>query len=279
VDFADRAVDSMRRHGPLVFGLDPSAEILELWGLGDSPDGLDRFVDIALETCPGTVGMVKPQAAFYERLGWRGIKSLSRLITSAREAGLMVILDAKRGDVGSTMEAYAEAYLGENAALRVDAITATPYLGFDTIHPMFDLAADSSSCVLVVTRSSNSEGRSLQEARHPDGTSVEERILEEIASANNRLAPERIGPVGSVFGPTHGPPLFDLCAPNCLYLAPGVGAQGATAKDVARCFATCPDRVLPSASRELLRSGPNVSAMRSAALVLSAELSDLKVGP
>jgi orotidine-5'-phosphate decarboxylase len=279
VEFAARAQEAMRSHGPLVFGLDPSGDILEGWGLGDTPDGLDRFVDIVLETCIGTVGIVKPQAAFYERHGWRGIRSLSRLVGSARDAGVIVVLDAKRGDVGSTMEAYAQAYLGEDAAMRVDAITATPYLGFETIRPLFDRAAASCSCVLVVARSTSPQGRAIQEARHPDGSSVEERILSEIAAANEQLAPGRLGPVGAVFGPTHGPPLFDLKAANCLFLAPGVGTQGATAKDVAQCFAACPDRVLASSSRGLLRHGPDRSRMTAVWNKLSGELRVLNVGP
>jgi len=278
MDFGERALDAVRRAGPLVFGLDPSREVLESWGISDAPDGLDRFVDIALDACIGSVGMVKPQSAFYERHGWRGIRSLARLVRSAREGGLLVILDAKRGDVGSTMKAYGEAYLGESAALRVDAVTATPYLGFDTIRPWFDLAAESSACVFVVTRSSNPEGRSIQGARHADGRSVEGRILGQIAMENERLSPGRLGPVGAVFGPTHGTPLFDLRSVNGLFLAPGVGAQGATPKDVARCFAACPDRVLASSSRGLLREGPDVRALRAAAERLATELRDLSVG-
>jgi orotidine-5'-phosphate decarboxylase len=107
--FAARFAAVLAARGPLVFGLDPSADLLEAWGLGDSPDGLDRFADIVLEAAAGSVGLVKPQSAFYERHGWRGVRTLQRLIASAREAGLLVILDIKRGDVGSTNDAYAGA--------------------------------------------------------------------------------------------------------------------------------------------------------------------------
>jgi orotidine-5'-phosphate decarboxylase len=96
------------------------------WELGDTADGLERFVDIVVEATVGTVGVVKPQAAFYERHGWQGIRSLARLVDDCRRAGVLVLLDAKRGDVGSTNEAYAEAYLGPDAAIPVDAITITP---------------------------------------------------------------------------------------------------------------------------------------------------------
>jgi orotidine-5'-phosphate decarboxylase len=269
----------MKHSGPLVFGLDPSGDILEDWGLGDTPDGLDRFVDIVLETCVGTVGIVKPQAAFYERHGWRGMRSLTRLVEAARGAGVIVILDAKRGDVGSTMDAYAQAYLGEDAALAVDAITATPYLGFETMEPLIVRATESAGCVLVVTRSSNPEGRSIQLATHPDGSCVEERILDQVKAANERLAPGRLGPVGAVFCPNHGEPRFDLRSVNGLFLAPGVGTQGASPSDVARCFAGCPDRVLASSSRSLLRNGPDPSPLRAAWDKVSDELRDLKVCP
>lgn len=109
--FATRFAVVRSRFGPLVWGLDPSGSVLEDWGVGDTPEGLDRFADIVLEAAPGTVGLVKCQAAFYERHGWRGFRTLQRLIAEAQSAGLLVIVDAKRGDVGSTNDAYAEAYL------------------------------------------------------------------------------------------------------------------------------------------------------------------------
>ena len=126
--------------GPLVWGLDPSGAVLRSWGLDDSPDGLDRFVDVALEAAVGAVGLVKPQSAFYERHGWRGIRTLGRLVAEARQAGLLVILDAKRGDVGSTNDAYAEAFLGADAAIPVDALTVHPYLGFGAMDAFVERA-------------------------------------------------------------------------------------------------------------------------------------------
>jgi orotidine-5'-phosphate decarboxylase len=276
--FVDRVLAAMKTSGPLVFGLDPSGDLLERWGLGDNPEGLDRFVDIAIEATVGTVGFVKPQAAFYERLGWRGIKSLTRLVESCRSAGLLVLLDAKRGDVGSTMAAYAEAYLGVGAPIHVDAITVTPYLGFGSLGPFVDRSLETDTGVLVVTRSSNPEGRSIQEAVDESGASVEERLALDIASANAQLSPGALGPIGAVFGPTHGAPGFDIRAMNCFFLAPGVGAQGATARDVADCFASCPDRVLPSSSRALLRDGPDVGRMKKAAQVLASELDEVGIG-
>ncbi|HEV7721255.1 MAG TPA: orotidine-5'-phosphate decarboxylase, partial [Iamia sp.] len=192
-----------KARGPLAWGLDPSGAILDEWGLGDTPDGLERFVDLVLPVAAETVGLVKPQAAFYERHGWRGIRTLDRLIDEARRAGLLVVLDAKRGDVGSTNQAYAEAYLGADAPMRSDALTVHPYLGVGAMGSLVERAVESGSCLLVVTRSSNREGRPVQASVDGAGCSVEQAILDQIGALNHELAPGRIGPIGAVVGPTH----------------------------------------------------------------------------
>jgi orotidine-5'-phosphate decarboxylase len=271
--FAARFAAARARFGPLVWGLDPSGELLDTWGLGDSPDGLDRFADIMLDAAVGTVGLVKPQSAFYERHGWRGIRTLQRLVADARTAGLLVILDVKRGDVGTTNEAYAEAFLGAGAPLEADAMTVHPYLGLGAMNAFVSRAQDAGACLLVVTRSSNPEGRAIQAARGPGGQFlVEETLLRDIGALNAALAPGGIGPVGAVVGPAPLEPSLDLSAAHALFLAPGLGAQGATSADVARTFAACPDRVMPSASRSLLSVGPDRAALRAAATALAAEL-------
>src|SRR5215469_15385720 len=189
--FARRFAAARAARGPLVFGLDPSADLLESWGLGDSADGLDKFADIVLAAADGPVGLVKPQSAFYERHGWRGIQTLQRLIKGARDAGLLVILDVKRGDVGTTNDAYAEAYLGKGAPLAADAITVHPYLGIGAMGAFVARAAQSGSCVLVVTRSSNPEGRLVQAACVQPASggvaavrTVEQDLLREIGALN-----------------------------------------------------------------------------------------------
>jgi orotidine-5'-phosphate decarboxylase len=277
--FAARFAQARAGAGPLVWGLDPSAVVLTEWGLGDSADGLDRFADIVLAAAPGVVGLVKPQSAFYERHGWRGIATLQRLIEGMRAAGLLVILDVKRGDVGSTNDAYAEAYLGESAPITADAITVHPYLGLSAMGSFVSRAHQSDSLLLVVTRSSNPEGRSIQGADVPGtGRTVEQDLLHEIGAINARLAPGAIGPVGAVMGPTHMEPQLDLVEPACLFLAPGVGAQGATPADVAKVFADCPDRVMPSASRSLLSVGPDISRLQDAAGALAAQFRSVLAG-
>lgn len=274
--FAARFSAVRAEHGPLALGIDPSAALLEAWGVRDSPDGLDRFADIALAAATGVVGIVKPQSAFFERHGWRGIRTLQRLTGEARGNGLLVVLDVKRGDVGTTNDAYAEAYLGEDAPLAADAITVHPYLGLAAMGGYVTRARQAGSCLLVVTRSSNPEGRAIQAARNYDGRSVEQSLLTEIGTLNAALEPHGLGPVGAVIGPTQMEPELDLAAARCLFLAPGVGAQGAKPADVAAVFAACPERVIPSASRSLLETGP--AGLRSAASALAAEFGSVLSG-
>jgi orotidine-5'-phosphate decarboxylase len=276
--FAARFAAVRARMGPLVLGLDPARSLLETWGLGDSPAGLDHFVDEALAAAVGTVGIVKPQSAFYERHGWRGMRSLERLTSDARAAGLLVVLDAKRGDIGSTNDAYADVYLAEGAPLAADAVTVHPYLGLQAMTALVERARDGGRCVLVVTRSSNPEARTLQAAIGASGRSVEQELLEEIGRLNCELAPGRIGPVGAVVAPVLGEPALDLAPASALFLAPGVGAQGATPADVGATFAACPDRVMPSASRSLLGLGPDRLRLREGIAALAAVFRDVLAG-
>lgn len=272
--FASRFAAVRATQGPLVWGLDPSGRLLESWGLGDTPDGLDRFVDIVLEATSDVVGVVKPQSAFYERQGWRGVRTLTRLIAEARSAGLLVITDAKRGDVGSTNDAYAETFLGPGAPLESDALTVHPYLGLGAMRAFVSRAAEAGSCLFVVVRSSNPEGRALQCAREVSGRSVEASLLAQIGQLNEELRPGQLGPIGAVVGASDREPALDLPAVNGLFLVPGLGAQGATPELVARAFASCPERVLPSASRSLLQS-PDPHQLRDTAASLAAELRGL----
>lgn len=278
--FASRFAAARARYGPLVLGADPHSSVLAKWNLPDDANGLDRFADIVLDSAVGAVAAVKPQSAFYERHGWRGVRTLARLVASARESGLLVIVDAKRGDVGSTNDAYAQAYLGPGAAIEADALTVSPYLGLAAMGAYTSRAAQAGACVFVVVRSSNPEGRTIQTARTSSGVSVERRLLAEIGTINSRLAPGAIGPVGAVVaaGDAAGAgsaPDAGLPAANALFLVPGIGAQGTTPRDVARTFAECPDRVLPSASRSLLAPGPEPAAIRAAAGRLNEEFAAL----
>lgn len=272
--FAARFERCRSSFGQVVLGLDPSDSILGQWSLGQGPDALERFVDIALRAARGSVGVIKPQSAFYERHGWRGIKALARLVSEARSEGILVLLDAKRGDVGSTNDAYGLAYLEADAPLAVDALTLHSYLGFSALEGLVGRATRNHRGVFVVARSTNPEGRALQESLGPDGKSVEIRLVEEISAMNALLSTDEVGPIGAVFGPA-GPPWEgpDLRSMRGLFLAPGLGAQGALPDDLARCFASCPERVMASASRSLLTEGPDVSNLKRAIETLSEQVS------
>lgn len=271
--FLDRVTAAVRAHGPLCAGIDPSAAMLADWGLTDDAAGLRRFGDVCVEAFAGAVAVVKPQVAFFERHGAAGLAELERLIAQAQSAGLVVIADAKRGDIDSTAEAYADAWLSEASPLAADAVTAHAYLGLGALEPLVRRAGETGRGVLVVARSSNPEGRSLQLATTADGTSVEDMILGGIA-ALNASGGGASGAVGAVIGATLSPSNFPLSQLGGVILAPGLGAQGAGPADVATRFAGCaPGTVLPSSSRGVLKHGPDPAALRCEAVSLARELS------
>jgi orotidine-5'-phosphate decarboxylase len=264
--------------GPLCAGLDPSPALLGQWGLPDSADGLRTFGLRCVEAFAGTVPVIKPQVAFFERHGSAGLGALEDILAAARQAGLLVIADAKRGDIGTTMEAYASAWLDPDSPLCADAVTAQAYLGIGALEPAFDLAAASGRGVVVVARSSNPEGRSLQEAvvagggGGGDGRTVEDDLLSAIARFNHGDR-RRAGTVGAVVGATLAPSGFDLSGLGGVILAPGFGAQGGTAATVAALFGDCPrGTVLPSTSRSLLAAGPEVASLARSARVARDEM-------
>ena len=273
--FATRFAAVRSRFGPLAWGLDPSGSILEAWGVGDTPSGLDRFADIAVGSGQWDRGVGQAPVSLLRAARLAGNPNPPAPHHRGRNAGLLVIVDAKRGDVGTTNDAYAEAYLGPDAPLSADALTVHPYLGLAAMSGFVDRAHESGSCLLVVIRSSNPEGRSIQSAKADAGRTVEEDLLLGIGELNARFAPGGIGPIGAVVGPVQFEPSLDLTAAHAIFLAPGVGAQGATASDVADIFSACPDRVIPSASRSLLAGGPHVARLRETTGTLAEEFRSL----
>ncbi|MGP3964894.1 orotidine-5'-phosphate decarboxylase [Nonomuraea sp. 3N208] len=229
--------------GPLCVGIDPSPALLDAWGLDDSPSGLERFSRTVVETVADVAAVVKPQSAFFERWGSRGIAVLERTIADLREAGTLVLLDVKRGDIGSTMEAYAEAYLDRGSPLAVDAVTLSPYLGFGSLEGAITSAVANDAGVFVLARTSNPEAAGMQQL-------VAGQVLAGAAAANAGHTP--FGPVGVVMGATLPELEHSLTDLNGPILAPGLGAQGATPADVARLFGSVRHAVLPSVSRAVL---------------------------
>jgi orotidine-5'-phosphate decarboxylase len=254
--FGARLHAAVQQRGPLCAGIDAHPGLLHDWGLDDDVTGLERFALTAAEALAPRVAVVKPQSAFYERFGSRGIAVLERLVTTCRDAGALVLLDVKRGDIGSTSQAYADAYLDQRSPLAVDAITASPFLGFGSLTPMVDTARAHDAGLFVLALTSNKEGPEVQEARTGDGSgesTVADLVLDHLRALNDGSEP--LGSFGAVIGATVDAAghRLDIGGP---VLAPGFGAQGGTVEDLRRIFGASVGRVLPSTSRDLLRAGP-----------------------
>lgn len=260
--FGTRLQAAMTGHGPLCAGIDPHRGLLEAWGLPYDLSGLERFTMTCVEAFAGRVAAVKPQSAFYEVFGSRGIAVLERALAALAEAGTLSILDVKRGDIGTTMAAYAEAFIGPHAPAPADAITVSPYLGYESLRPALDVAHANDRGVFVLALTSNPEGVAVQHAVR-EGRSVAAAIVEG-ATVDNALARERgvLGSVGLVIGATVGTAVadlgLDLVTAATPILAPGLGAQGGSPDDLGRVFGPARHQVLASSSREILMAGPDV---------------------
>jgi orotidine-5'-phosphate decarboxylase len=268
VTFGARLHEAIATRGPLCVGIDPHAALLGEWGLGDDVEGLEHFALRVVEAVGPHVSVVKPQSAFFERFGSRGVAVLERVIAQSRAAGALVLLDVKRGDIGSTSQAYADAYLDPASPLACDAITVSPFLGFGSLDPFIDTARRHDAGVFVLALTSNKEGPEVQLARSADGGTVAGTMLDHLRHLNADAAP--LGSFGAVVGATIGSTEEDL-AFNGPVLAPGFGAQGGTLADIGRLFASAA-AVLPSSSRDVLRLGPDPDAMRDFVLRTNHEL-------
>jgi orotidine-5'-phosphate decarboxylase len=261
--FGARLTKLVDERGPFCVGIDPHPALLDAWGLPQTAQGLARFCAVAVEAVAEYVPVIKPQSAFFERFGSVGIGVLESTIRQCRERGALVLLDVKRGDIGSTASAYAAAYLEPASPLYSDAITVSPYPGFGSLEPYFDAAAASDSGVFVLAATSNSDGRALQSARMAQGSTVAQHLVDQVAARNAAAQP--LGSIGVVVGVTAGEAGVDLGALNGPVLAPGLGAQGGRPADLASVFAGARGLVLPSSSREILAQGPDPVALREAA--------------
>ncbi|MET9363460.1 orotidine-5'-phosphate decarboxylase [Streptomyces sp. NPDC006632] len=260
--FGTRLREAMDARGPLCVGIDPHASLLADWGLSDDIAGLERFTRITVEALADRVALLKPQSAFFERFGSRGVAVLEKAVEEARAAGALVLMDAKRGDIGSTMAAYAATYLDPASPLFSDAVTVSPYLGFGSLRPALDLAATSGSGVFVLALTSNPEGAEVQRSTTADGRPLAQLMLDHMKAENAGASP--LGSVGAVVGATLGDAGVDLDI-NGPLLAPGIGAQGATPADLPGVFGSAVRNVVPSVSRGVLRHGPDAGALREAA--------------
>ena len=236
--FADRFISAARAHGPLCVGIDPHAgRIPDLFG-GDTPTGLEAWGKAIVEIAVGRVGIVKPQVGLFERHGWQGLRAFSNVCAAAKEAGLLVLADAKRGDIGSTAEGYAAAYLSDTAPFACDALTVNPYMGLDTLEPHVRVAEQTGKGVIVLARTSN-PGSADYQARDLEGAPLFARVVESLAPLIERLKGESgwsgLMLVTGATGPDEARQLRQL-APDALFLVPGYGAQGAGARDAVAGF-------------------------------------------
>jgi orotidine-5'-phosphate decarboxylase len=232
---------------PLCAGLDPHlGKIPPIFRRGSMEPGdpqtaeaVEACIGAVIERLPGRVAIVKPQLAFYEQLGWPGIRALENLVSRARALGLMVLLDGKRGDIGSTAEGYARAYLHEDAVTSVDALTVNPYMGYDTLEPYLDCVERFGKGMFALVKTSNPGSGDIQDQKI-DGR----RVFEVVARGLASRAADLVGPetgwssLGVVVGATYPQQLEEVreVLPNSLFLVPGYGAQGASARDAMRGF-------------------------------------------
>jgi orotidine-5'-phosphate decarboxylase len=261
--FGTRLTRALAERGPLCVGVDPHASLLAQWGLSDDADGCARFSETIVTALADRVAVFKPQSAFYERFGSRGIAVLESTIRQLRDAGALVLLDVKRGDIGSTVAAYASAYLDPTSPLCADAITASPYLGVGSLGPMFDAAAAHGGGLFVLSFTSNPEGPQFQRAVTADGRTVGQTVIDEISQLNAGIRP--LGSLGVVLGATVAGGPVDLAGLNGPVLVPGMGTQGGTPDTLRALVGDAAAGVLPSYSRELLAEGPGVPELRGAA--------------
>lgn len=263
-NFGDRLHEAIVAHGPLCVGIDPHPFLLGEWNLPDSASGLRDFGLRVVEASAGHVAVVKPQVAFFERHGSAGYAALESVIAAARDAGALVIADAKRGDVGSSLDAYAQAWLTPGSPLEADAMTVSAYQGVGSLSGAVTLAREHGKGLFVLAATSNPEAVSVQTAscHHPDGSqiSVAASIVNDVIALNSADAKPH-GSFGVVVGATVSMDDYGVsagalaAAPSTPILAPGFGYQGAKFSEISDRFgvSAC---VIISVSRSVLSAGP-----------------------
>ena len=286
--FSDRVAEAVeRKRTQLVVGLDPRVDLLPMELRGEAVLGraaaaaaVERFCKGIVDAVAPYVAAVKPQVAFFEALGSDGWQALESVARYASEAGLLVIADAKRGDIGSTARAYAAAFLeprGPEPPL-ADALTVNPYLGSDSMDPFLSACRNHGAGLFCLVRTSNAGGRDIQEATLSDGTPLWRHVAGLVDEWGADFVGERgMSSVGAVVGATVPRLMGDArrAMPQAIILLPGVGAQGATPADVARAFTSGPASALVNASRSVIYAYRETEAdWRQAAGAEAARLAD-----
>ncbi|TFB55588.1 orotidine-5'-phosphate decarboxylase [Cryobacterium tagatosivorans] len=267
VPFGDRLGQAFAAHGQLCVGIDPHAWLLADWDLPDSAAGAEAFGRTVVEAAAGRVGIVKPQIAFFERFGSAGYAALERTLADARSAGLLVIGDVKRGDLGTSAEAYAQAWLTPGSPLEVDAITVSAYMGVGSLDAAIEIAEAGGKGLFVLSATSNPEAAVIQRAIVADGAragrSVARAILDEVGERNAAATTGPLGSIGVVLGATLDLAVFGIdvaAAPSAALtpvLAPGFGHQGADVTNIDLLYGGYARSVIVSESRSVLAAGPD----------------------
>ena len=258
--FGSKLEKAFADFGQLCVGIDPHETLLEEWGLENSADGVDYFANKVIDAAAGRVGIIKPQVSFFERFGSAGFEVLERLTHRAHDAGLLVIADAKRGDIGSTMEAYLEAWLGRRSPFYADSLTVSPFLGLEATTSLLSDYLERGRGVIALVATSNPEGASVQ-LSETAGESISSQIWNKIGQLNSVIAGpgDKFGAIGAVIGATLKMSRFglDLAQPGVKtpILAPGFGAQGAELGDIRAIFGEASQQVIASVSRSVLSAG------------------------
>lgn len=276
--FGSRLSAAMAHHGPLCVGIDPHPSLLDAWKLPDSASGVRTFSQTVVAALADTVAAVKPQTAFFERHGSAGMAALEELIHSCKEHDLLCIVDAKRGDIGSTMAGYTDAYIAAGGPFSGDALTVSPFLGVQALSGAAEAAKENSRGLFILALTSNPEGAQIQHARTTRGLSVAAEIARAAEAWNAGCA--GLGDIGLVVGATIGEAArahgVDLAGVNGPLLAPGIGAQGGDISDLRLTFGQALPQVLVNSSREILQHGPDRSAIADAARALSTRLGSIQ---
>lgn len=262
--FGDRLASAMGERSPLCVGIDPHAATLAGWGLARDEQGLTAFGATLVDAAAGRAAIVKPQVAFFEAAGVAGYRALDATIRRARDAGLLVVADVKRGDIGTTGDDYALAWLDRDGPFAADAMTVSPYLGYGSLRGTIDVARRNGAGVFVLAATSNPEARVLQTAVLAEGPrtgrTVAAGIVLDVADDNRSVGDQALGDVGLVLGATLHLDDFGIDADaigTAPVLAPGFGAQGARIEDLRALYGARAEQVLVSESRGLLTDGPD----------------------
>lgn len=263
IGFGERVRRALGEFGPLCVGVDPHPALLREWGLDESGAGAREFGLRVVEATAGRAGIVKPQVSFFERYGSAGFAALEDVLAAGRAAGLIVIADAKRGDIGTTMDAYGEAWLTPGAPLEADAITANPFLGVGTLENTLSLAHGGGKGVFVLAATSNPDAFVAQRAVLGDGRTVSAGMVRDVSAWNApRTAEGEWADIGFVIGGTveWADAGLEIPNPPAPILAPGFGHQGATTDGLEASFGAAAATVIASESRSLLSAGPDALA-------------------